>query len=198
MPSNAIIQQWRRILHERFAAQHGLTSVEAAERATSGYEHGKDFQKCILIIWQSLQWSFVAFVSHCRSNVAGHYEKSPCIARSASCLVSGKTTSAISMPQIYKEADYDESLIIQDSKVQDRDYYLKPEDTHNRARYLQEASWRFDSEQAESIRLFTEHNPECILHYKQMSSKASTNTGSPFHLAWSSPEGRVQNLFSSL
>lgn len=53
---------------------------------------------------------------------------------------------------------------------------------------MEKLEWRHDNDQAQSVRLFTEANPEHVLLYQEYQSKTSAGQEQPFMLGWTSPD----------
>ena len=65
-----------------------------------------------------------------------------------------------------------------------RDWHIKTSDISNIARSIEGLDWKYDSDQAQSIRCFVKENPKNVLFYQEMTADGLT----PFELAVSTPE----------
>ena len=69
-----------------------------------------------------------------------------------------------------------------------RDYYLTTQDVRNIAVELEKLEWKWDKDQATSVQMFTERNPENVLFYQPFVSGTGGGQAQPFQIAWSSPD----------
>lgn len=77
-------------------------------------------------------------------------------------------------------------------RLNKRDYYITLQDVVNISPKVEGLSWRYDNDQAESIRRFVECNPAYVLKPEEDSQEESDGSepaeDQPFQLAFSTPE----------
>lgn len=75
--------------------------------------------------------------------------------------------------------------MVQDGDAEiSRDYYLGMQDVRNIAARTDGLDWKYDADQAQSLRYFSQHRTEDVLHYQEM----RTSTDTAFEIAVSTPQ----------
>ncbi len=79
-------------------------------------------------------------------------------------------------------------MLLQDPDGVDRDYHLTTKDIADWKDKLDGLEWKYEQEQAQSIREFIKANPDLTLCYKEFKPPSSSTSGDDFMLGITTPE----------